>query len=123
MRGCGEVGLHALQARDAAHVKAGGRLTRVNEVEAAEVADARLGRLRAVGYRRLVEQWLGQPRSEYATAPSGRQYQLEIEAVWDDKPYEDLRMWVLIDDGTKATERRPLQRDFIMRPDGSFVGE
>lgn len=98
-------------------------LTAMDELEAAEVAEARLRELRAVGYRRLVEQWLDQPRSEYATSRSGRRYQLEIEAVWDSKPEGGLRVWVLVDDGTPATLQRPLTRDFILRPDGSFVGE
>jgi hypothetical protein len=95
----------------------------VNELEASEVAAARLRQLRSLSYAVLVEQWLRQPRSEYATALSGERYQLEIDAMWDGRPHGDLRVWVLIDNGTPATVRRPLQRDFIIRPDGSFVGE
>jgi hypothetical protein len=90
--------------------------------EASQVAEARLGQLRALDYPQLVAEWLDQPRSEHATAASGRRYQLEIEAVWDNRPNGNLRVWVLVDDGGPSA-KRPLQRDFIIAPDGSFLGE
>ncbi|MEA2445587.1 MAG: hypothetical protein QOJ12_2879 [Thermoleophilales bacterium] len=90
--------------------------------EASKVAEARLRQLRGLTYSRLAAEWLDRPRSEYATAPSGRRYQLEIEAVWDDRPNANLRVWVLVDDGGSSATR-PLHRDFIVAPDGSFVGE
>jgi len=86
------------------------------------VADARLAELRRRTYSQLVAEWLYQPRSEWASATSGKKYALEIEAVWDDRPSGPLRVWVLVDDGG-ASWKRPLQRDFIIAPDGSFVGE
>jgi hypothetical protein len=43
--------------------------------EASEVAEARLSQLRGLTYPRLVAEWLEQPRSEYATAASGRRYE------------------------------------------------
>jgi hypothetical protein len=97
-------------------------ITAMDIAEAREVAETRLRQLRDLTYPRLVAEWLEQPRSEYATAASGRRYQLEIEAVWDDRPNGNLRVWVLVDDGGPS-EQRPLQRDFIVAPDGSFVGE
>ena len=54
--------------------------------------------------------------------PSGVSYQLEVEAVWDDRPGGNLRVFGHIDDrGLRAVA--PLTEDFIMAPDGSFVGE
>lgn len=96
----------------------------MNQAEAVEVAETRLAELRQHGYARLVHERLDQPASEYATAPSGRRYQLEIEAVWDDPahPGRNLRVWVLVDEGG-SSETRPLQCDFVVTPDGSFVGE
>ncbi len=94
----------------------------MDKPEAAEVAEARLSELRRLPYARLVSEWLHQPRSEYATALSGRRYCLEIEGVWDSRPYRDVRVWVMVDDGGLSA-MRPLVRDFIMAPDGSFVGE
>src|SRR4051812_7579813 len=71
----------------------------MDRIEAIDVAEARLSRLRKLTYSQLVAEWLDQPRSEYATAASGRSYNLEIEAVWDDRPDHNLRVWVLVDDG------------------------
>ena len=53
---------------------------------------------------------------------SGTKYQLEIQAVWDDKPNENLRILVSIDDGGWRAFS-PMTEDFIISPDGSFVGE
>jgi hypothetical protein len=94
----------------------------VDKAEAIEVADIRLDALRRRTHAQLVAEWLYQPRSEWATATSGRRYALEIEAVWDDRPNGPLRVWVIVDEGG-ASWKRPLQRDFIMAPDGSFVDE
>jgi hypothetical protein len=53
---------------------------------------------------------------------SGTIYQVEIEAVWDDRIGGDLRVLGHIDDrGIRAFA--PLTRDFIVAPDGSFVDE
>jgi hypothetical protein len=53
---------------------------------------------------------------------SGAEYQIEIEAVWDDKPDGNLRVIVGIDDGGLRAFS-PLTESFIIAPDGSFVGE
>ena len=53
---------------------------------------------------------------------SGTIYQVEIEAVWDDRVGGDLRVLGHIDDGG-IREFAPLTRDFIVAPDGSFVDE
>lgn len=94
----------------------------MNHGEAREVAQRRLAELRRQSYAELVDQWLDQPRSEWATAPSGTRYALEIEAAWDRMPHGDLRIWVLVDDGG-PTSQRPLQCDFIITADGTFIGE
>ena len=54
--------------------------------------------------------------------PSGTVYQLEVTAFWDDKKARNLRVIVTIDDGGWRAFV-PLTTDFIMGPDGSFVGE
>ena len=56
------------------------------------------------------------------TGESGAEYQLEIGAVWDDRPDGDLRIIVSIDDGGLRAFA-PLTESFIIAPDGSFVGE
>lgn len=56
------------------------------------------------------------------TAASGRQYQVEIVVVWDDKPGGDVRVMFSIDDGGWRAFC-PLVDDFLIAEDGSFVGE
>jgi len=55
--------------------------------------------------------------------PTGTKYYLEIMAFWDDSPKADLRVRGAINDGGFWSAVSPLCDDFIMRPDGSFVGE
>jgi hypothetical protein len=57
-----------------------------------------------------------------ATAPSGKRYQIEVMAVWDDRKGNNLRVFVAIDDGGLSAYS-PLTVDFIVAPDGRFVGE
>ena len=53
---------------------------------------------------------------------SGVQYQIEVEAVWDGKPGQDIIVLGAIDDGGWRAFS-PLSDSFIIRPDGTFVGE
>jgi hypothetical protein len=54
--------------------------------------------------------------------PDGSDFQIEIEAFWGDKPDGDIRVMGGVDDGGWRAFL-PLIDDFIMAPDGSFVGE
>ena len=51
-----------------------------------------------------------------------RQYQVEIQAFWDDKRRGNVRVMFAIDDGSWRTSC-PLTESFIVAKDGSFVGE
>jgi hypothetical protein len=53
---------------------------------------------------------------------SGEQYQIEVEAIWDGKPGQDIMVLGAIDDGGWRAFS-PLSDSFIMRSDGTFVGE
>ena len=55
-------------------------------------------------------------------ASSGVIYQLEFEAIWDGKKGGNLRIMGGIDDGG-IRSLFPLTNDFILAPDGTFVGE
>jgi hypothetical protein len=53
---------------------------------------------------------------------SGTRYQFEVESAWDSRRSRALRVMVSIDDmGLSAVA--PVSDDFIIRPDGSIVGE
>src|SRR5688572_29281066 len=64
------------------------------------------------------------------SAPDGTRYQMEFQALWDDKPHGDVRVC----GDLSAEPQRPLLAfipiytpdvtdSFIMSPDGKFVGE
>jgi hypothetical protein len=59
------------------------------------------------------------------TGSSGVEYQIEVQAFWDrpKKPGENLRVILSIDDGGFLSSLKPMSSDFIMAPDGSFIGE
>jgi hypothetical protein len=52
----------------------------------------------------------------------GTTYQVKFYAFWDGEPGGDLRVCGAIDDGGWRAFS-PLTSDFIISPDGSFVGE
>ena len=56
--------------------------------------------------------------------PSGTEYQIEIEVMWD-SPREKVNILVMaaIDDGRLPGALSPLCGSFILAPDGTFVGE
>ena len=53
---------------------------------------------------------------------SNIEYQIEIQAFWDDKLRENVRVIGAIDDGG-ISAFIPMSLEFIMAPDGRFVGE
>ena len=55
-------------------------------------------------------------------AESGTWYQGGIQVFWDDKPDGAIRVMASIDDGGWRAFV-PLTDDFILAPDGTFVGE
>ncbi len=79
--------------------------------------------LRRESYPALVAKYLGETDVRSLVGVSGVDYQIEIQGVWDRGKPGDLRILAGIDDGSFRSALRPLTRDFIMAPDGSFVGE
>jgi hypothetical protein len=92
-----------------------------NEQVAQALIDAELRQLRMLPYSELVA-LIGKPSVKEILGEDTKLYQLEIEVFWDSKRGGDVRVMVADDDrGWKAFH--PLTDDFIMRPDGTFVGE
>jgi hypothetical protein len=55
-------------------------------------------------------------------SPSGTVYQIEVQVFWDDKPNQGIRVVGSIDDGGWRA-LAPMSDDFIVLPDGSFIGK
>ena len=73
------------------------------------------------GYAKLLP-LLRKPETSRLITENGVSYQLEFQAVWDDRKGGNLRVIASIDDGGLRA-LRPLSNDFIVAPDGTFVGE
>ena len=94
----------------------------MNRDEALTLLRDRIKTLRDLSYNELLR-YLSNATCDEVIAPSGQRYQIEVEAMWDDQPDSDLRVIALIDDGSFRWSFSPLVQDFIIRPDGTFVGE
>jgi hypothetical protein len=80
-------------------------------------------RLRQLSYDEL--QRLETPIVKELVAESGNTYEIEIETIWDDRRKKNVRVLLHIEPwwGWGWLIPRKLTIDFIMAPDGSFVGE
>jgi hypothetical protein len=72
----------------------------------------------ALSYAALAAR-IGQVHARTVRGTDGRDYQIEIEAEWDDQPGGAVRVVGAIDDGSFRTFL-PLSAEFIVAPDGSL---
>ena len=93
----------------------------MNNVEARGIVVAESAKYRAKGYKDLLA-LLGHQDHYEVSGASGTLYQMEILAFWDDKPNGVLRVRGAIDDGG-IRAYVPMIEDFLITPDGRFVGE
>ena len=93
----------------------------MNKTEALALLEAHLNSWRNKPHSELASLIGRQTCSELAGA-SGATYQVEVEAFWDAKRGENIRVVAAIDGGGIGTFM-PLTSDFIVAPDGRFVGE
>jgi uncharacterized protein VirK/YbjX len=95
----------------------------MDKVEAKEILKEHINRLRKLHYSELCK-YLEADNIDTpeAVGKTGTKYQLEIQAVWDDKKEGHLRVMVCIDDGGWRAFF-PMSDDFIIAPNGAFVDE
>jgi hypothetical protein len=94
----------------------------VNEAEARAILEEELGKLRRLSYDKLVSRFADRQETFEVTGETGESYQVELQALWDDCRKRTLLVIGSIDDGGWRAFR-PLSNDFIIAPDGSFVGK
>ena len=93
----------------------------VDTPEARSLLRKELEALRSLSYAELADR-LDKPATHELRGESGVTYQLEFQVFWDHRPGGNLRVRGSIDDrGLRSL--LPLTEDFIVAPDGSFVGE
>ena len=93
----------------------------MDDTEARELLVSELARYRGRTYADL-QRLLDTQDTFERMAPSGAKYQLEVHAVWDDRPGGNLCVMAHIDNGGWRAVV-PLTDDFIVAPDGGFIGE
>jgi hypothetical protein len=93
----------------------------MDKTEALAIAECILAELRSETYESLVRR-IDRPETRVLRADSGVEYQAEVTVFWDGGKRNDARVIVGVDDGGFRAVM-PLTRDFIVAPDGSFVGE
>jgi taurine dioxygenase len=95
---------------------------KMDKSEAAKVLQDHVSQYRAKPYAEL-KSLIGNVQVHEATGASGAEYTLEFDVLWDSDPDGDIRVIGGIDDGTFPSAFSPLSDDFILSPDGKFVGE
>jgi hypothetical protein len=93
----------------------------MDKKEAQQLLKARVNQLRAISYHDLLG-LLDKETVVEVEGASGSRYSIETSVFWDGAKDRDLRVIVAIDDGGWRAYA-PMTDDFIMAPDGSFVGE
>jgi hypothetical protein len=87
------------------------------------IIEQRLKHLRQVPYAELVKR-RGEAHFECIPGAPGREYRVETRVIWDrPKKKNNLRVLVSVAGGGVSVFSRPMLDDFILAPDGSFVGE
>jgi hypothetical protein len=94
----------------------------VDKVEARKVIDQHLASYRTRKYSDLATQ-VGDTIGFQAIAPSGIDYNVEVMLVWDSFEGGNIRVMVAVDDTRWPSWFHPMSDDFIVAPDGSFVGK
>jgi hypothetical protein len=93
----------------------------MNEIEAKSILAEELSRYRKRPYSELLS-LVDRSETFERASPSGMTYQIEMQVFFDDKSKRNLRVMGAIDDGGWRAWK-PTCDDFIVAPDGSFVGE
>ena len=93
----------------------------MNKTEAKAILEEELLKYRRYSYAEL-RSMVGETPCVERTSASGQTYQIEVQVFIDQEAKQTLLVLAAIDDGGWSAFS-PLCDDFIIAPDGSFVGE
>jgi len=93
----------------------------MDKVIAQKLREKELEILKARSYQSLCE-LIGKPLSRIAVGPDGKDYNVEIQVFWDEKPSGNVRVIVNVDDGGWRAFF-PKSDSFIMSPNSEIVGD
>jgi hypothetical protein len=92
----------------------------MNKLEAQAILNKELEAFRAKPYSELIQ--IIDKQIAYEVPAQGTRYQVEIQAMWDDRPDGDVRIMGSIDDGGWRA-LAPISRDFIKTKNNQLVDE
>jgi hypothetical protein len=89
----------------------------VNQKEANSILAGQVQELKKLTYAELYV-WVSQRKVETlaVSGPSGIEYQIERQAMWDNKHRGDIRVFVSVDDGGWVSGLLPRCESFIVSP-------
>ena len=93
----------------------------MNREQAHAVARSALAGYRAEPYHALLR-LIDEPDVMERKAPDGTEYTVEVSAIWETEPQGRLLVLAAVS-YSLWTDFAPVCDDFIIAPDGSFVGE
>jgi hypothetical protein len=96
----------------------------MDKTEALKILHSELIKLRIKSYGEITAV-IGKTMIYESIGPTGIQYQIDVQVFWDDPrhPEGNIRVLASIDDGGFISSIKPLSMDFIMSPNGDFIGE
>lgn len=89
---------------------------------AREILDLELARLRKTSYPELAALVDREPTTRRVAGNDGTELQVQTQVFWDGAPQGPVRVLVAVDDGG-IRAFKPITDDFIVAPDGRFLGE
>ena len=93
----------------------------MDKVEASRIADKDLEYYRRLSYEEIASK-RGTQEAFERTSESGEPYQIEFDFIDEDSESGNIRVWAMVS-YSWWTDFSPVSSDFIMAPDGSFIGE
>ena len=94
----------------------------MDKIEALSVLERQLAEYRRLSYVELAAR-IGDDEQCEVVGPSGTEYQIDVQFLWDGPPNGNIRVFGGIDDGTMLAAFRPVCSSIIMTPNGRFLGD
>ena len=93
----------------------------MTKAEAGQIIEQYLDTYRRISYSELVLK-IGEQETFEGVSRDGEKYQIEIDFFFDDEKTNNLRVTGMIS-YSFITDFAPVSRDFIIAPNGNFIGE
>ena len=93
----------------------------MTRAEAIQIVEQYLETYRQLNYSELVLK-IGEQETFEGVSETGEKYEIEVDFFFDDEKTKNLRVTAMIS-YDRATNFSPVVSDFIIAPNGNFIGE